>query len=61
MSLAQRNIEVLIGRLITDEAFRDAFQRDAKAAIERFAEAGVKTQRVTEVTRLGGVSAPASA
>ena len=38
--MAQRHIEVLIGRLVTDEAFRAAFQTDAKAALERFAESG---------------------
>jgi hypothetical protein len=38
--MAQRHIEVLIGRLITDEAFRAAFLEDAKAALARFTEAG---------------------
>ena len=38
--MAQRNIEVLIGRLVTDEAFRSLFRNDAVAAVERFIEAG---------------------
>ena len=38
--MAQRNIEILIGRLITDEAFRAAFRTDAVAALIGFTEAG---------------------
>ena len=36
----QRSIEVLIGRLVTDEAFRSAFRRDACATLIEFAESG---------------------
>jgi len=46
MNVAQRHIEVLIGRLITDEAFRAAFQSDARAALERFAESGYELTAV---------------
>jgi hypothetical protein len=38
--MAQRSIEILIGRLITDEAFRCAFCEDAEATLERFMETG---------------------
>lgn len=38
--VAQRSIEVLIGRLITDEAFRSAFGSDAIATITEFVESG---------------------
>lgn len=38
--MAQRSIEILIGRLITDEAFRDAFRRDATLTLTGFIESG---------------------
>ena len=38
--MAQRSIEILIGRLVTDEAFRNAFLRNRAEAIDRFIEAG---------------------
>jgi len=38
--VAQRSVEILIGRLITDEAFRRAFCEDPEAALERFIEMG---------------------
>ena len=38
--MAQRSIEILSGRLITDEAFRDAFLTDGSRALETFCEAG---------------------
>ena len=38
--MAQRSIEILIGRLVTDEAFRQAFVTDASAVLRRFIEAG---------------------
>jgi len=40
VDVAQRSIEILIGRLITDEAFRCAFCKDAEATLERFMETG---------------------
>jgi hypothetical protein len=44
--VAQRNIEILIGRLVTDERFRCSFLRDAGAAIAQFVEAGYELTSV---------------
>ena len=38
--MAQRSIEILIGRLVTDEAFRSAFRADAVATLTGFVESG---------------------
>lgn len=38
--MAQRSIEILIGRLITDEAFRSAFRKDAGTTLTEFIESG---------------------
>ena len=38
--MAQRSIEVLIGRLLTDEAFRAAFLKNPSTALQIFHEAG---------------------
>jgi hypothetical protein len=38
--VAQRSIEILIGRLVTDEAFRAAFRTNAVAALIGFTESG---------------------
>jgi hypothetical protein len=38
--VAQRSIEVLIGRLLTDEAFRAAFLKNPSTALQIFREAG---------------------
>ena len=38
--MAQRSIEVLIGRVLTDEAFRKAFLRDGPLALRAFVETG---------------------
>lgn len=38
--MAQRSIEILIGRLVTDEAFRSAFRSDAVATLVAFTESG---------------------
>jgi hypothetical protein len=44
--MAQRSIEILIGRLLTDEAFRSAFCNDAEAALEIFVESGYELTAV---------------
>jgi hypothetical protein len=38
--MAQRSIEILFGRLITDEAFRSAFEEDSMTTLTRFTESG---------------------
>ena len=38
--MAQRSIEILIGRLITDEAFRNAFRRNRAQTLQAFLETG---------------------
>ncbi len=38
--VAHRSIEILIGRLVTDEAFRAAFLRDTASTLAGFVEAG---------------------
>lgn len=38
--MAQRNIELFIGRLITDEGFREAFIDNPGAAIRMFVDSG---------------------
>lgn len=38
--MAQRNVEIVIGRLITDEAFRGDFFRDPAMTLTRFTESG---------------------
>jgi hypothetical protein len=40
VDVSQRSIEILIGRLITDEAFRSVFLQHPKSAIETFVEGG---------------------
>ena len=38
--MAQRSIEILIGRLLTDEAFRQAFLKNAARTLQIFCETG---------------------
>ncbi len=38
--MAQRSIEILLGRLITDEAFRAAFLRDPAGVLRSFIDSG---------------------
>ena len=38
--MAQRSIEILVGKLLTDEAFRDAFLRESSTVLQAFSETG---------------------
>lgn len=38
--MAHRNVEIIIGRLITDDAFRAAFLADPDQTLREFREAG---------------------
>lgn len=38
--MAQRSIEILIGRLLTDEALREVFLRDPSRTVRTFCETG---------------------
>ena len=49
--MAQRIIEILIGRLITDEEFRSAFLRDPERTLLELSERGLELSR-TEVAAL---------
>ena len=44
--MAHRSIEILIGRLITDEAFRTAFSTDAPTVLTGFMESGHELTRL---------------
>jgi hypothetical protein len=44
--LAQRSIEILIGRLVTDEAFRSAYRGDTMKTLTGFVEAGYELTAV---------------
>ena len=47
----QRNIELLIGRLVTDEDFRRSFQQDPRAALSVCERCGLALSAV-EITAL---------
>ena len=49
--MAQRIVEMLIGRLITDEEFRSEFLEDAEGTLETLGERGLELSR-TEVAAL---------
>ena len=63
--MSQRNVENLIGRLVTDEAFRRRFSEDPGAALLEITECGVELTSIefrallTIDTRLTGMLAEA--
>jgi len=65
MTMSQRNVESLIGRLVTDEGFRRRFSEDPGAALQEVAECGVELTSLeiralaTIDTRLFGMLADA--
>jgi hypothetical protein len=44
--VAQRSIELFIGRLVTDEEFRETFARNPAAAIGQFVDSGLELTNV---------------
>ena len=40
-TVTQRSVEILIGRLVTDEEFRQRFRRDPQRAIDQLLERGL--------------------
>ena len=53
--MSQRNVELFVGRLMTDEAFRDQFCREPAAALEQLAREGVHLTSV-EIEALSSIS-----
>ena len=53
--MAQRSVEILIGRLVTDEAFRSAFQSANEATLTGFMESGYELTAV-EIAALRATS-----
>ena len=53
--MSQRSIEILIGRLITDEAFRSAFLQHPRTAVEAFVETGHELT-ATEIDAIASVA-----
>jgi hypothetical protein len=51
VTVAQRILEMVIGRLITDEEFRSEFMSDAQAALTRLTNSGLELTR-TEIAAL---------
>jgi hypothetical protein len=49
--VAHRSIEILIGRLVTDEAFRASFLENARTALQGFIESGYELTEL-EITAL---------
>jgi hypothetical protein len=44
--MTQKHVELVIGRLVTDEDFRKGFQRNPAAALETLAAMGIELNRV---------------
>ncbi len=56
--MSQKNVEVIIGRLATDEEFRLEFQRDPSATLRDLVEHGFELTR-SEATALSALDATA--
>ena len=44
--VSQRSVEIVIGRLVTDEAFRELFIQDSAGALRAFIESGHELTQV---------------
>ena len=51
--MSQRSIEIVVGRLVTDEAFREAFSRDPRGTLEELAGHGIALTDVEVRALLG--------
>ena len=51
--MSQRAVEVIVGRLVTDEAFRKAFERDPRHTLEQMLAQGISLTE-TEIRALVG-------
>lgn len=40
--MSQKSVERVIGRMVTDEAFRDRFEEDSDGALETLVEQGIE-------------------
>jgi Ribosomally synthesized peptide prototyped by Frankia Franean1_4349. len=54
--MSQSNVERVIGRLVTDEGFRDRFAADPRVAIQGVMECGLELTRL-EVEALASIDA----
>jgi hypothetical protein len=54
--VSQRAIEIIVGRLVTDEAFRKAFERNPRHTLEQLVAQGVSLTE-TEIDALIGTRA----
>ena len=52
--MTQRNIEIVIGRLLTDEEFRDTFLTDPQESLRALVERGVHLSR-SEIAALTAI------
>ena len=53
--MSQRNVELFVGRLMTDEAFREKFCREPSEALDQLAQEGIHLTSV-EIEALSGIS-----
>ena len=54
--MSQRCVERVIGRLVTDEAFRRRYAQDPRAALSEMVECGIELTSV-EMSALTGINA----
>jgi hypothetical protein len=52
-AMTQKNVELVLGRLITDGDFRRSFRKDPSAALEELAESGIDLNPVERRALVG--------
>ena len=55
--MSQKSVEIVIGRLVTDEEARESFQEDPRAAIESLRQGGLELSAI-EAEALAALSGP---